>query len=182
MTEPMAQLRMGFSRFDGLPQPRVPDGYALRTFRDGDEDGWLSVLGTGGWDTWDRDRLDALLGGGYGVVPRDGIVFATRHGRIVGAACTTLHGGELRTAAEIGWVVVDPAHRGRGLARAIVLAMLGLVHERGYRYAFLRTEPFRVPAIRLYLDLGFQPEMVDARHPAWWQAFRQEMGASRSET
>jgi mycothiol synthase len=176
MTEDFASLRLGFTRFDDLPEPQVPDGYALRTFRDGDEDSWLSVLGTGGWDAWDRDRLDAMLAGGPAQVPRDGIVFATRDGRIVGAACPTLHGGDSMAAAEVGWVVVDTAHRGRGLARAIVTAMLGLVRERGYRYAFLRTEPFRVPAIRLYLDLGFQPEMVDARHPAWWKAFRDEVG------
>lgn len=172
---------MGFTRFEDLARPRLPDGYALRTFREGDEDGWLSVLGTGGWDVWDRNRLDALLVDGHGVVPRDGIVFATRDERIVGAACTTLHGGEMRTAAEVGWVVVDTAHRGRGLARAIVLAMLGLIHERGYRYAFLRTEPFRVPAIKLYLDIGFEPEMVDARHPAWWKAFREELDVPGTE-
>src|SRR5512143_1510720 len=162
MTDSIPQLRMGFTRFDELPAPSVPDDYAIRTFREGDEDGWLSVLGTGGWDPWNRERLDAMLAGGHAVVPRDGIVFATRDERIVGAACMTLHGGEIKAAAEIGWVVVDPAHRGRGLARAIVLAMLGLVRERGYRYAFLRTEPFRVPAIKLYLKLGFAPEMVDA--------------------
>jgi ribosomal protein S18 acetylase RimI-like enzyme len=176
MTEQIPQLRMGFTRFDDLPTPRVPDGYAIRTFRDGDDDGWLSVLGTGGWDAWDRDRLDAMLAVGPAHMPRDGIVFATRDERIVGAACLALHGGDTMAAAEIGWVVVDTAHRGRGIARAIVTAMLGLIRERGYRYAFLRTEPFRGPAIKLYLDLGFQPEMVDARHPAWWRAFREEVG------
>ncbi len=179
MTEPFPQLRMGFTRFDELPEPRVPSGYALRTFREGDEDGWLSVLGTGGWDAWDRARLDTMLTGGHAEVPRDGIVFATSDERIVGAACTTLHGGAALTAAEIGWVVVDPAHRSRGLARAIVLAMLGLVRERGYRYAFLRTEPFRVPAIKLYLDLGFEPEMVDPAHPAWWAGLRGQLDEER---
>jgi mycothiol synthase len=162
---------MGFRRFDALPEPRVPSGYALRTFRDGDEDGWLSVLGTGGWDPWNRERLDAMLAGGHAEVPRDGVVFATHGERIVGAACMTLHGGDALTAAEVGWVVVDPAHRGRGLARAIVLAMLGLMRERGYAYAFLNTEDFRLPAVRLYLDLGFEPEMVDPAHPAWWAEF-----------
>ena len=170
---------MGFRRFDDLPEPRVPHGYALRTFREGDEDGWLSVLGTGGWDAWDRDRLDALLAGGPAEVPRDGVVFATAGERIVGAACTTLHGGQALAAAEVGWVVVDPAHRGRGLARAIVLAMLGLAREHGYRYAFLNTEDFRVPAVRLYLDLGFEPEMVDPAHPAWWAALREQLDAER---
>ena len=120
-----------------------------------------------------------MLTGGHAEVPRDGIVFATSDERIVGAACTTLHGGAALTAAEIGWVVVDPAHRSRGLARAIVLAMLGLVRERGYRYAFLRTEPFRVPAIKLYLDLGFEPEMVDPAHPAWWAGLRGQLDEER---
>ena len=81
MTDSIPQLRMGFTRFDASPEPGVPSGYALRTFREGDEDGWLSVLGTGGWDAWDRDRLDALLTGGHAEVPRDGIVFATQNER-----------------------------------------------------------------------------------------------------
>ena len=55
---------------------------------------------------------------------------------------------------------------------AICVAALRFVRDRGIPYAFLNTEDFRVPAVRLYLDLGFEPEMVDPAHPAWWAAFR----------
>ncbi len=169
---------MGLRRFDALPDPRPVPRYALRTLRPGDEDGWIALLSTGGWDLWDRPRLDAMLAGGRAKLPREGVIFATHDERIVGAACVFLPGDGL-DAAELGWVVVDPAHRGRGLARLICTAALRFVRDIGVTYAFLNTEDFRLPAVRLYLDLGFEPEMVDAAHPAWWAGLRGQLDAER---
>jgi mycothiol synthase len=171
VTQRVPQLRMGFRRFDALPELRPVPGHALRTFHPGDEDGWIALLSTGGWDPWDRPRLDGMLAGAGANLPHEGIFFATHDDRIVGAACVFLQ-CDGAAAAELGWVVVDPAHRGRGLARLICVAALRFVRDRGCPYAFLNTEDFRVPAVRLYLDLGFEPEMVDPSHPAWWAALR----------
>lgn len=167
----LPQLRLGFTRFDDLAPPTLPAGYGLRTFRPGDEDAWIAVLNTAAFGEWDCARLDRMLSGDRGPMPYEGIWFATHEDVPVGSLCTFFYRGETPPAAEIGWVAVMPEHRSRGLAGAMCMAALAFVHDKGFTYAFLKTEDYRVAAIKLYLRLGFEPEMVAPEHPAWWREF-----------
>jgi mycothiol synthase len=159
---------MGYRLFDALVSPHMPTGYDLRTFRPGDEDAWIELLATGGFGVWDRPRLDRMLAGDRAPIPLDGIFFATHEDQLAGTACTFLY----PDAAELGWVAVHPAHRGHGLSLQLTRAVLGFSRAAGYSYVFLKTENFRRAAIKTYLRLGFEPEMVDASHPAWWATTR----------
>ncbi|MFC1465823.1 MAG: GNAT family N-acetyltransferase [Candidatus Brachytrichaceae bacterium NZ_4S206] len=170
MADPTPQLRMGFTRFERLAPPQPAPGYGLRTFRPGDEEGWLALLRTEPQWVWDRARLDWMLAGGRGIMPLDGIFFATHDDRPVAAACTFLYPDATPPAGELGWVITHPDHRRRGLALQVCRAVLGYIREQGYAYAFLKTEDFRVPAVKMYLQIGFEPEMVHPNHPAWWAA------------
>jgi mycothiol synthase len=172
MSASLSQLRMGFTRFDELAGPEPVPGYGLRTFRPGDEDAWVTLLSTGDFGAWDRPRLDRMLAGERAPLPPAGIFFATRDDIPVGTACTFLHQGEDGDVPELGWVVVHSRHRGHGLGLQVCRAVLGFVRELGHGYAFLLTEDFRLPAIRTYLRLGFEPEMVDPTHPGRWEALR----------
>jgi mycothiol synthase len=127
-------------------------------------------LSTGEFGTWDRARLDGMLAGDRAPMPLDGIFFATQGDRPVGAACAFLHEGERGDVAELGWVVVHPSHRGLGLGLQVCRAVLCFVPDVGHRCIYLLTEDFRLPAIRIYLRLGFEPEMADPSRPAWWTA------------
>jgi mycothiol synthase len=154
-----------------LRPPKLPDGYGLRTFRPGDEDAWIAVLNTAAFGAWDHERLARMLSGDRAPMPYEGIWFATRNDVPVGALCTFFYRDESPPASEIGWVAVTPEHRGRGLAGAMCTAALAFIHGEGLDYAFLKTEDYRVAAIKLYLRLGFKPEMVALEHPAWWEKF-----------
>lgn len=170
MADSTPQLRMGFTRFERLPPPQPAPGYGLRTFRPGDEEGWLALLHTEPQWVWDRARLDWMLAGGRGIMPLDGIFFATHDDRPVAAACTFLYPDATPPSGELGWVITHPDHRRRGLALQVCRAVLGYICEQGYAYAFLKTEDFRVSAVKMYLQIGFEPEMVHPSHPAWWAA------------
>jgi len=172
MPDAQSQLRMGFTQFDSLRAPELPPGYGLRTFRPGDEEPWIALLATGDFGEWDRPRLDRLLSGERAPLPLDGVFFATRGEQIVGAACVFLHLGESGDVPELGWVAVHPAHRGHGLGLQVCRAALRFIRDRGHGYAYLLTEEFRLPAIKTYLRLGFEPEMLDATQPARWEALR----------
>jgi mycothiol synthase len=167
---------MGFTRFDQLTTPRLPPGYGLRTYRPGDEDDWLAILATGDFGDWGRERLDRILAGERAPMPVEGVFFATREDRPVGAACAFLYQDERGEFSELGWVAVRPEHRGHGLGIEVCRAVLGFARERGHKYAYLKTEEYRLTAIRTYLRLGFEPEMIDPSHPAWWEKTRRTLG------
>jgi mycothiol synthase len=58
---------------------------------------------------------------------------------------------------ELGYLVVAPEHRGRGLGTALITAALRRLDQGGYRHIFLGVQGWRLPAIRSYLRIGFQP-------------------------
>ncbi|MCL6509262.1 MAG: GNAT family N-acetyltransferase [Anaerolineae bacterium] len=181
MASSLPQLRMGFTRFDQLLPPQPVPGYGLRTFRPGDEDDWLALLRTEEAWEWDRARLDWMLAGGRGFMPPSGIFFATKDDRPVAAACTFLYPDEAPPAGELGWVITHPGHRRRGLALQVCRAVLGYIRNSGYSYAFLKTEDFRTAAVKMYLQIGFEPEMVHPGHPAWWAALHQSLANEARE-
>lgn len=178
----VSQLRMGFTRFEGLPAPQPPPGYRLRGFCPGDEPEWIELLSSGDFGVWHPARLARMLDGGRAPLPLDGIFFATADDKPVATACTFLWpvegGGEI---AELGWVAVHPAQRRHGLGALVCRAVLDYVKDLGYRYIFLLTEDYRLPAIRMYLQLGFEPEITHPSHVAWWQNLKQTLRSSPAE-
>jgi ribosomal protein S18 acetylase RimI-like enzyme len=58
---------------------------------------------------------------------------------------------------ELGYLVVAPEHRRRGLGAALIAAAVGRLRQGGYRHIFLGVQSWRIPAIRAYLSAGFQP-------------------------
>jgi ribosomal protein S18 acetylase RimI-like enzyme len=70
-------------------------------------------------------------------------------GRQVGAIAGHTWGG----VAEIAQLWVDPAHRGRGLSRALLQAAIAEARSRRCRHAFVMSYDFQAPG--LYEKLGF---------------------------
>jgi ribosomal protein S18 acetylase RimI-like enzyme len=50
---------------------------------------------------------------------------------------------------------VDPAYRGRGVARRLVVACLDVARARGRRQLTLETAPVMTAAQQLYTSMGF---------------------------
>jgi mycothiol synthase len=71
---------------------------------------------------------------------------------------------------ELGWVAGDPAHSGKGLGLATCTAVTARFIQAGYRRIYLRTDDFRLPAIKIYLKMGYQPLLHAPDMEARWKA------------
>ena len=60
-------------------------------------------------------------------------------------------------AGELGWVAAHPAHAGKGLGMAVCGAVVNRLRRGGYSRIYLNTDDFRLPALKTYLKLGWQP-------------------------
>ncbi len=69
----------------------------------------------------------------------------------------------------VRWVATDRDRRRRGLARAVVIAVLAMARQAGCREARLRTQTDPLAAIRLYLQLGFEPLVTGDREREVWE-------------
>jgi mycothiol synthase len=59
--------------------------------------------------------------------------------------------------------------RGLGMGRLVCLAALHSLRDRGYKSAVLSTDDTRIPAISLYLSLGFEPVYSHESHKERWE-------------
>ena len=85
--------------------------------------------------------------------------------RLPGAFATWLIAGEPvafgmsvaeRGMAEIGSVVVDPAHRGQGLGRRLIAGLMGWARAMDCRQAYLQVDQTNAVANGLYGSMGFR--------------------------
>lgn len=170
------QMRMPLASLAALPSggPAVPDGVSIRTFRPGaDEEAWLAVNRRafashpeqGSWD-----MHDLLLREAEPWFDPDGFFLAERDGRLAGFHWTKVHPGGGAGGAPLGEVYVvgvDPGRQGGGLGRALTLAGLRHLRERGLAEVMLYVDEENAAAVRMYAALGFRRWSTDAmyRHP-----------------
>lgn len=170
------QLRLWHRDLDHLPPLSLPQGYTLRTFQAGDEVGWQVVLNsTGSLGSWNEERVRQQL---QQCGDPGNVFFVVQGGRPVATACVVPHVQEKGTLWEVGWVAGDPLHQGKGLGYQVVLAALHRIRELGGQAAYLWTDDFRLPAIKTYLKLGFEPDLDHESYPARWAEIRERLGQS----
>jgi len=160
---------MRFNRFDSLPEVKLPEGYSLCTLQERDEHDWMETLNaTGQLGEWDLKKIGEWLEGERHVT-KEGTFFITFEGKPVATACT-VPPTPTEERSELGWISVSPDHQGKGLGYQVCLAVLHFAKKMGYPETFLNTDDWRLPALKTYLNLGFEPEMTHQSHPERWKA------------
>ena len=67
---------------------------------------------------------------------------------------------------------MDPAHRGSRLSLVTDAAVVRRFLRAGFDMIYLRTDDFRLPALRLYLDMGFIPFLfMEDMEDRWRKVF-----------
>jgi mycothiol synthase len=148
-----------------LPLPESTPDIALRPFRPGvDEDAWLDVNNRAfDWHPeqggWTREDVDAREQEPW--FDPDGFLLHEIDGHLAGFCWTKVHGDHDPPLGEIYVIAVDPDLAGRGLGRALTVAGLDHLAQRGIEWGMLYVDAENVPARRLYEKLGFTVNHVD---------------------
>lgn len=173
--KPPTQLEMVWPVGNEPAAVHLPDGYELGLLRGEEREAYVELMRRAGFDDWTMERFAWVDGA---VLPdAHFVVRESATGRIVATALAAHrpsahhpHGGEL------GWVATDPEHAGRGLGRAVCVAVLARFVGAGYRNVYLYTNTFRHPAVALYLKLGFLAFLPDSGARERWEATLQAIG------
>jgi mycothiol synthase len=148
---------------------------ALRCFADSDTPAYCELLASAGFQGWDAGRVGRML---QMVVP-DGF-FVVEHvatGSLV-ATAMALHRPrpDLPFAGEMGWVAAAPEHRGKHLGRAVCSAVTARLLGGGYRAIYLLTDDWRLPAVKTYLKLGYEPVLTGEGMAERWRKVGDAVG------
>lgn len=169
----MSQLRMRHPDLSRIPAVALPEGFEIRQSSVADVGGVTEVLQSAFPEmVWTAEKTlsDPLDNPGVRatyVVVHEGQIVGTVSGcdrELDGVPCGYVH-----------WVGVHQSAQGNRLGYWSNLFILHVFVGWGYSSAILDTDDFRLAAIKTYLNLGFEPVMVDAEHPGRWDAVRSKL-------
>lgn len=160
----------------------LPEGYRFRTYQPGDESAWARLEHeTGDFET--QDMAEAYFAAQYCQnkdALRERCIFVLDgEDQIVGSciAWSDAKGG--LTIASLHWLVVSPAHQGRGLGRALCQKVMEIFAKNQELPVYIHTQPWSYVAILLYVRLGFKLQKEDT-FSHYKNQYRQSMETLRA--
>jgi len=170
------QLSMIRTHMRGIPRGGVPRGYYARRYRRVDAAAWIEIIGRTICEYTEERFLNELRNGPYFDAKRLFFIVHRRTGKPVATACAGWAKPGDCHHGYVHFLGVLPEHQGKGLGRAIMLIVLRSFARRGVRDAILQTDDFRLPALKIYLELGFIPRYMDGDRRDRWTAVFEQLG------
>ncbi|MEU1552505.1 GNAT family N-acetyltransferase [Streptomyces scabiei] len=116
---------------------------------------WHRVVAAGDTYTWDPDTSEEAARALWMAPAKRVYVVEDETGTLTGSAfLTPNYGGPAARVANAGFIV-DPAHGGRGIGRALALHVLAEARAQGFRGMVFNAVVETNPAVRLWTSLGF---------------------------
>lgn len=172
-----ASIHMILDDLENLPSVELPEAYHVTSVEPGGEMDYVSVvrasLDPAADGVWFRESFQ----GDPEYDPRNLLIIRKGDAPVAVAAAwqTTWEGGKIGLIHNVG---VDADFLGQGLGRAVTILALQRLRERGFKRALLASEDYRIPALSLYLSLGFRPVHFSLLHKWRWRRIRQRAHAA----
>ncbi len=97
--------------------------------------------------------------------PDSAVLVADDNGEVIGYSYAVIEGYDFMAlrgpAGVLHDVIVDPEHRGRGVGRLLLDAILASLESRGAPRVVLSTAARNGPAQRFFASMGFRPTMIE---------------------
>ena len=174
------QLFMRRPSLDHLPAlPQLSAEFSLRTMTPDDFPGVAALLGAAFEDvSWTPECAQKEFGGNPNIIET---WLITAGEKIIATATTLLEPQAHPGSGCVHWVATDPEYRGHSLGYIASLRVLHDFVKLGCRDAILRTDYFRLPAIKTYLKLGFLAEAQNDEQPAQWEEIMTQLKYQRPD-
>jgi len=168
------QVGMIRENLEDIPRFAVPEPFAIRRFRPGDEAAWVRIHEIA--DEYNHvtfETFDRAFGEDPAALPERMFFLCDEAGREIGTA-TAWYDEDYRALpfGRVHYVAIVPAFQGRGLAKPLMSVVCYRLRELGYERARLVTQTERVRAIGLYLKFGFVPDVQSDEERRAWEELR----------
>ena len=147
----------------------LPEGFLLRPYKHGDEKSWIALLNCGDFDSqWDSQRFQEYMAQderaeGSRVILKDEMIVAATFASVQDSS---------KEVGRVDFVVSHPDFRGLGLGKVVLIEVLRCLGNKNYKTIMLYTDDWRIPALGMYLSLGFEPEITRHDMPARWDKIK----------
>jgi GNAT superfamily N-acetyltransferase len=166
---------------DEIPSFELPPSFSIKWYESGDEKPWLEIQKSADlYNTITLELFDREFNRDTDSLAQRQCFLIDPHGTAVGTATAwfdSKYNGLLY--GRLHWVAIVPKMQGMGLAKPLLTILCQRLRELGHRQAYLTTSPERIPAINLYLEFGFAPEIKDIHDSDIWDGIQREMRKKR---
>ena len=179
------EMQLKMRRYSAPVKERaLPEGFAFQNY-DGSEEQiteWVRLCNFGLVDGATRETFfETVVNFPNVVAERDCFFVVDEAGRYIASSTA------VRTPEGIGlvhMVASDPNVRGKGIGHAMLAHTLSMIEERGVTVTELRTDDWRLAAVKTYLDAGFLPVLLndpESDHAARWDKVREALSYPKVE-
>ena len=169
----IVRVRMIRPSLERIPQHPLPADYAIHWYRPGDRETWVQIHALAETHVPTSAAVyDQQFERNEAELARRQAFLQDAKGNAIGTATAwfddNYHGARF---GRVHWVAIIPEHQGKGLAKPLLTAVCKRLVELGHNRACLTTLTAKLPAIRLYLSFGFEPDIqTDEDRRAWGDA------------
>lgn len=175
----MAQLQLKMTRFSAPVKERaLPDGYTFKLFDDSEREiaEWVRLCNFGLVENTTRETFFETVANFENIVAtRDCFFVLDAEGKYIATSTAV---AQPSGVGLVHMVASDPNARGRGIGHAMLAKTLSMIEERGMKRIDLRTDDWRLAAVKTYLDAGFLPVLLcdpESDHAARWDKVRADL-------
>lgn len=176
VSQSLPQLIMRRPHLRRLPEPALVEGYTIRDFEPGDEDGWNRLMAA----SFERDLSEfnfRRMMARHPAFRRERVKLAVADDTTLAATASSWVDARFGPDnAILHWVGTHPGHVGQRLGYEVSLAALQQAGAERRGAATLLTDDGRIAAIKTYLRLGFVPVLSHASHADRWGAILKKLG------
>jgi len=157
------QLKMQLDDFK-IPDIEPPSGYTIKTFTQGNENIWCELINKTIGGTLNKKDFEEKFKSKKQFDP-EGVFFLYYENKPCG---TVTAWKEDKNSGQLHFLGVLPQHSGKNLGYILCVEALKYFQKNRINQVFLTTDDFRLPAISVYLKLGFKPVIYEPNHIRRW--------------
>lgn len=157
-----------------VPAVPVPSGFVMRHYSVNDEENWTRIhLDAEPYHVITSETFGRIFGSDELILKQRQLYVCTVTGLAVGTVTAWFDDNYYGEKwGRIHWLAVLRQYQRRGLGRALVSRACRVLLALGHSRAYLATQAGRIGAIKLYLELGFVPEIRTDEDRRAWQYVR----------
>jgi ribosomal protein S18 acetylase RimI-like enzyme len=156
------------SDLSAIPPIRIPPGYHSATLSPGHEMDYVRVMRQSLAAEADMEWFCRTFSDAPDYTA-DNLLLIYKDTRPIAAAAAWQALSEGKKTGLVHMLGVDRNYQGRGLGRVMLLLVLHRLKERGFHSVIAAAEDVRIPAISLYLSLGFKPHYRNRLDELRWR-------------
>jgi ribosomal protein S18 acetylase RimI-like enzyme len=166
-------LRMIRWNMIDIPQVPFPEGFGARTMKLDEAEVWMDVIRDANpSDIVPPDRFEREFGGDTASVEKR-CFFITDPSGVVAGTISSWYGEFLeKEFGMIHWVAVRPKYQGLGLGKAGMTYAMNRMAE-WHDCCYLNTSCEKIPAVKMYLNFGFEPDLTIPESIDGWRYVKQ---------